>query len=355
MKIIGIKLLKTELKLTEPYTIAYETIDRTVNVFLKIITDKGICGYGCCAPDLAITKETPESVIETLNNIVIPKLTGSDPLRIARTMSGLKTIIFNQPSVLAGIDMALHDILGKRCNLPLWRLLGGFRDRIRTSITIGIQDIDTTVDKARQYVSEGFKSIKIKGGLNVIEDIEKIKKIREQIKKEIEIRFDANQGYSVADAILFVKQTKTERIELIEQPTPKEDYGLLKEVTKSVSIPVMADESLVTLRDAFRLARRSLVDMINIKLVKVGGISEALLINAVAYSARLESMVGCLDESALSIASGLHFALARPNVLYADLDSHLSLLNDPSHGAVVLKNGVLFPANKPGLGYDMDF
>jgi L-alanine-DL-glutamate epimerase-like enolase superfamily enzyme len=340
------------MPLKEPYAIAYETIDSATNIFLRLETNSKITGFGCAAPDLQITGETPETVLKALNEIVYPSIKGSDPLRSAMLLERVAPLLGSQSSALAAVDMALHDILGKTCGLPLWKLLGGFRDRIKTSVTIGILPEQETVARAKEWLAQGFRSLKIKGGKDVDSDIARVHKVREAAGTEIELRFDANQGFTVEEAVKFVEGTRQCRLELIEQPTPTGQPDFLGRVTSSVSIPVMADESLLTLRDAFRLARRDLVDMVNVKLMKVGGIAIARQINAVARSAGLEVMVGCMDESALSIAAGLHFALARPNVHYADLDGHLDLVDDPCDGAVLIRNGILYPTIHPGLGFD---
>jgi L-alanine-DL-glutamate epimerase-like enolase superfamily enzyme len=250
--------------------------------------------------------------------------------------------------------MALHDILGKKAQLPLWKLLGGYRDRIKTSITVGILPIDETVAQAKWWFRTGFTCIKIKGGADLDEDVARLLEVRSELGPKPELRFDANQGYTVGQTLELVMRTKRARLQLIEQPTPRSNPKLMARISRQVSVPVMADESLMNLNDAFRLARDNLVDMVNVKLMKVGGISEALHINAVSRAAGFEVMVGCMDESALAIAAGLHFALARPNVVYADLDGHIGLHGDPGSGAVILRDGYLFPTGKPGLGFDLE-
>jgi len=354
MKIVKLEYLEIGMDLTTPYTIAYETIDKAVNIFLKLSTDSGVTGFGCAAPDQEVTGETPGSVKTALDRIVHEKIRGQNPLYRNQILANLVKHLADQPAALAAVDMALFDILGKSANLPLWKILGGTRDRILTSVTIGILPLSETIEMAKEFVARGFKCLKIKGGLNLNQDIERINKLRSAIGPDIGLRFDANQGFSLEESIKFAKRTYTANLELIEQPTDSKRPELLARVKEMVQVPVMADESLISLQDARQLASNKKVDMFNIKLMKAGGISEALHINSVARSADIKIMVGCMDESALAISAGMHFALTGSEVKYADLDGHLDLKNDPAAGCVSINDGYLIPADKPGLGCGID-
>jgi L-alanine-DL-glutamate epimerase-like enolase superfamily enzyme len=354
MRITRVEAWPIELALTEPYLIAYETVERVTNVFLRLTTDRSLVGYGCAAPDREITGESADGVQQTLREVAEPILLGSDPLRIAQRLEELREPLRGHPAALAAVDMALYDLVGKLAGLPLWQLLGGFRDRILTSVTIGILPEPETVDRARDRVAQGFRSLKIKGGQQVDLDIARVLKVREAVGEAIALRFDANQGYTLDESVRFVEGTRRAQLEFLEQPTERSELGLLGRVTAATDIPVMADESLLTLEDATRLAKDHLADMLNVKLMKVGGIAEAQRITTIGRSARMEVMVGCMDEVAIAIAAGLAFALARPGVNYADLDGHLDLIGDPSTGAVLLNEGYLYPTDRPGLGFDLD-
>ncbi|MEZ4321594.1 MAG: dipeptide epimerase [Myxococcota bacterium] len=350
MKIVRVEIHRLPLKLREPYTIAYETIDHVENVLVKLVTDGPHVGIGVSAPDHGVTGETVEASHTAFTDIVEPLLVGSDALRRSVVMEDLHDRLADHPATRAAVDMALHDLLGKAAGLPVWRLLGGFRASIPTSVTLFIEDADTTVRRAREFVDQGFMALKIKGGRDVGDDIDRVKAVRAAVGPDIELRFDANQGFDPDTARTFYRSTIDAGVAMIEQPTPAASLGELRSVSHSVSLPVMADESILSLADAFLFARGDAMDMVNLKLAKVGGLDAAMMINGVARAAGLEVMVGCMDEAALSIASGLAFALSRRNVEYADLDGHLDLLDDPTAGTVRLDRGVLSPLDLPGFG-----
>jgi len=350
MKIAHLETWAVTMRLAEPYSIAYQQYDTATNIFMRLETSTGIIGCGCAAPDEAVTGERAEDVLRIARHVIEPCLRGADPFRSAMLLEDLKPRLRPYPAAMAMVDMALYDVLGHYAQLPLYKLLGGFRKAMMTSITIGILPKGETVAKARDYVRQGFRALKLKGGLDAADDIDRVLGVRAAVGPEIEMRFDANQGYSQTQAERFIAETETARLEILEQPTPRQQPDVLEKLSREAPIPIMADESLMNLKDALRLAKHERADMINIKLMKVGGIAEALRISAVARAAGLEVMVGCMDESALGIAAGLHYACSRPNVVYADLDGHFGLENDPAAGAVILHEGRLYPSNEPGLG-----
>jgi L-Ala-D/L-Glu epimerase len=349
MKIVRVSYERMDLQLSVPYTIAYETITKSCNFILKVETESMLVGYGCAAPDKKVTGEEAGEVAIIIQDIIIPFLLGRNPFTYPLIMEELKSVLGRRSSTLAMVDMAMHDLISRKAGIPLYRYLGAYRNSIATSITIGILPLEETLKMAQEYVKRGFNILKVKGGSVLEEDIDKMLRLHEMFP-EIILRFDGNQGYSVADAIAFDNATRSVKVEIFEQPTEVGREEWLGEVNEQVIFPVMADESIMTLSDAFRLARNKHVRMINIKLMKVGGILEAMHINSIARAAHQEVMVGCMDECALGISAGLHFALSRFNIKYADLDGHLDILNDPFSGLFRLENGILIPSEDPGLG-----
>ncbi len=349
MKIKEVILEKLDLELSEPYTIAYETVSEVVNYQLTLITDDGEIGKGIAAPDKVVTGETDEDVENSFKDFVQPCLLGQDPFYFPRIISELDGKV--KSSALAMTDMALYDLVTSKLGVPLYKMLGAFRDQIATSITLGIMPLEATMKKVETFLDQGFFIIKLKGGIDVEEDIMKVKTIRKKYPTLL-IRFDGNQGYKLEEALHFVRSIQSDTVEIVEQPTKVAKEQLMGIINEQSEQPIMADESLKNLSDAFHLTSNGFTDMINIKIQKVGGIQNSLHINSVAKAASNEVMVGCLDECSLGIAAGLHFALSRPNVHFADLDGHLDILNDPFKGLFELKKGILYPNNKAGLGID---
>ncbi len=350
MKIDDFEVVKVCLQMKDPYEVAYEKFDKAENLLIRISAGK-LHGWGCIAPDPHVTGENIEDVYRKSLEILPEVLLKRDPFRKALIMKYLKAAAPGLFSLWAGVDTALWDLLGKQAHLPIWKILGGYRNYISTSVTIGICGIDETLERARDFELQGFHILKIKGGNDVSEDIARLQGLRSALGTDMKIRFDANQGYSVEEALFFVKNIKELDIQLFEQPTIKSKPDQLGAIINKTNIPIMADESLVSLLDAFSLVKKGLIDLMNIKLMKVGGITEAIQVDGLARAAGVEVMVGCMDEAALGISAGLHFALSRKNIRFADLDGHLGLIDDPSIECISLNRGKLYPSGSPGFGW----
>ncbi|PSB18599.1 dipeptide epimerase [Phormidesmis priestleyi ULC007] len=334
-------------------TISRGTTAQTTNIWVRIEHD-GIEGWGEAAPfSVGEKPQTTEAIARSLQAIA-PLLKALNPLerqRIDRLMAETRL-----PSAArAALDVALHDWVGKQANLPLWQLWGLERDRIvPTSVTIGISSPEDAKQRVWDWLGkgtiaaplQGIQALKIKlGNPDGMEaDQAMLLAVKAAAPHISQISVDANGGWNVNTALKMSFWLADQGITYIEQPLLKGQEADLAKLYYQSPLPIFVDESCFTSRDIPLLVDR--VHGINIKLLKSGGLSEALRMIHTAKAFGLKVMLGCYSDSSL-----LNTALAHLSPLadHLDLDSHLNLLDDPFVGAV-FQNGRVVPNNQPGLG-----
>jgi L-alanine-DL-glutamate epimerase-like enolase superfamily enzyme len=346
MKIANLSVIRRDFKLRNPSIVAYEAIETAPNILVRIDLENGLVGWGNAAPDEHVTGETAESVEHTIREIFLPFLPGKEAFRIELLWSQLRQLAPNQPTAIAAIDIALYDLLGKTAGLPLCSLLGHARDQMATSVTLSIEEISLSIARALDFQGQGFKVLKVKCGLDANADIERIRAIRKAVGSEMQISLDANQGYCVEETLNVLNAVQDCDIAFVEQPVAARDLEALREVCQHSPIPLMADESVLDAADVLVTP----APLVNLKLMKTAGITGALKANAVAEARGIRAMIGCMDESRVSMAAAAHLALALSNVLYADLDGHLDIVNDVAEEGIMIEDGFVRVSDAPGLG-----
>lgn len=351
MKIKNIKSWSENLELTRPYTIAFKTTDSVENVFVEIELENGITGIGAANPSKTVVGESFEDCLSAVSENKIDWLIGKDIAETPGLCNELLVRWPKNPGARAAIDIALHDAFCNYLKIPLVKYLGQRIEKMATSITIGIMNVSDTLEEAQEYFDRDFKILKVKLGLDVEEDIERLVKLREKFGNSMAIRIDANQGYNSADLIKFFDRTKHLQVELNEQPLPATAISEMKALPQEIRATIAADESLISPSDALRLIDGShACEIFNIKLMKCGGISQARKIISVAEDANIDLMWGCNDESIVSISAGLHVAFSSASTKYIDLDGSLDLARDVVSGGFVIEDGYMWPNGEPGLG-----
>ena len=353
-----IKTVKTwseNLELTRPYTIAYKTVNAVENVFVYLETHGGITGMGAGSPAAYVTGETNDACLNALTTHAQQLLIGKDIRDLTGISRALLSTLPDTPAARTAMDIALHDAFARHLGLPLVDILGRAHRSLPTSITIGIKDtVSETLAEADEYLGCGFKILKLKIGIELEQDIETVKKLREKVRDRMKIRVDANQGYTAEDLTRFSNATADCYLELIEQPVPKEQPALMLDVSEDIRAVCAGDESVQVPEDALAFAAHPQpFGIYNIKLMKCGGIYTARQIADIAQLGGIELMWGCMDESILSISAALHVALASPATRYLDLDGNLDLARDLVKGGFLLKDGMLSTiSDAPGLGVE---
>lgn len=353
MKIKAVEIFKFDLPLAAPFRISIGTMNAANDVLVKVYTDSGLVGFGEACPFPPITGETQDTNLSMARSIR-DMLIGRNALAIESLVAEMGPMAHSNPSVVAAYDMALFDILGKAAGLPVFRLLGGDKTTFETDITTGIDTPEAMASEAKKNAEKGYKNIKAKVGLDPDEDIARIKAIREAIGPEIRLRIDANQGWSVPQAIYALKRMEPYKVQFVEQPVVAWDTVGLKAVRSESPIPIMADEALFLPADAVKLIRADACDAFNIKLMKAGGILNSVRIAHVAAAANIRCMVGCMLDSKIALTAAAHVVASQKNIIYADLDGNTEHVVDPVIGGMTVKGGVISLPETPGLGVDVD-
>lgn len=349
MQISRIDVTPAQLKLHTPFRTAAHPAPATqiavVFIRAELVRDYGDA-WGC-----AVLGPASEHTLEQATRACqacAEKLRDLNPLNTQRALMELSELTGGSSAVRCAFDMLLYDLLGLWSGLPLFRLLGGYRDRIQTSITLGLNDVPATVEMARKRAQDGFRILKLKGGLDAEEDVRRVRAVHRALP-ELTLRLDADQGYSIQEA-LDVSRALEGRLEFLEQPTPADDLVALRQVTENSPVPILADESVGGPDSVLAIVNQRAAHGVSTKLASCGGLDCARQVDTIARAGHLSTMVGCLNEPALLIAAGLAFALSSPNVRYGDLDGYFNLENDPSVPGFQFADGWLIASTTPGLG-----
>ncbi|BCZ46387.1 L-Ala-D/L-Glu epimerase [Clostridium gelidum] len=354
MIIKNIEVSEILVPLVTPFKTALRTVEAVNDIVVKITSNTGEIGYGEAAPTAVITGETKESIKSAILNYIKPAIIGMEIDNLESIMEKLNSCIMKNTSAKAAVDMAIYDLYAKKLNSPLYKILGGYRSEITTDITISVNEIDVMVQDSIKAVNEGFNILKIKVGKDCEKDIERIDEIRKAVGKNVSIRVDANQGWTSKEAVKIISdlEDKDLNIDLVEQPVKYWDLEGMKYVTKNTYTKILADESVFSAQDAVKIIQERAADLINIKLMKTGGIYNALKICDIAEVYGVECMVGCMLESKISVSAAAHLGAARKIITMVDLDGPALCKIDPISGGPIFCGSNIKMSDKVGIGFE---
>ena len=352
MKITEVRIGRISVPLRVPFKTALRRVDSVEDVIVELHTDTGAVGYGEAPPTGVITGDTTGAIIGALKDHIIKTIIGRDVDDFEALTDSVQKCIIHNSSAKAAVDMALWDLYGQLYNIPVYKLLGGSKDKIVTDITISVNIPEEMARDAITAINRGYDTLKVKVGVNPKLDVERLSAIRNAIGSRAKLRIDANQAWKPQEAVRILNQMQEQGldIELVEQPVIAHDIEGLTHVTERSYVPVLADESVFSPLDAMKIIQSGAADLINIKLMKCGGITPALKIADAASIMGVECMLGCMLEAKVSVNAAVHVACARSIITKIDLDGPVLCTDDPIIGGSIFDEKDITVSKAPGLG-----
>lgn len=394
MKIQEIAIGYVNIPLVTPFRTALRSVDSVNDLIVRITAEDGSVGFGEAPPTAVITGDTKESIEAAICGYIAPAIIGMELSDLDAVMMKMEKSIAKNTSAKAAVDIALYDLYARQLGMPLYRVLAetpsisvrfardgaaetrgdrsgaetvnsqgekssaditdgqDCRLELETDITISVDETDKMVQDSLRALEDGFHILKVKVGKGGAKDVERVREIRRAVGPDTILRVDANQGWTTEEAISTIRAMEDEGlgIELVEQPVSYHSFRGLQRVTNSVDTPILADESVFSYEDAERIIEEHAADYINIKLMKTGGLHQALRICDLADRYQVKCMIGCMLESKVSVSAGAHLAAARSCITMADLDGPSLCATDPYAGGPVYSGSRIYLNESSGIG-----
>jgi len=352
MKITEVRLGKISVPLRVPFKTALRTVNSVEDVIVELHTDTGDVGYGEAPPTGAITGDTTGAIVGAIQDHIGKTILGRDVDDFEDILQAVQKCVVKNTSAKAAVDMALWDLYGQLCKIPVYKLMGGARKSIVTDITISVNPPEEMARDALNAIQRGYDCLKVKVGADPSLDVARLAAVRKAVGDGVCVRIDANQAWKPKEAVRILNemQEKGLKIEFVEQPVAAHDFEGLKYVTERSYVPVLADESVFSPEDAMTIMQMGAADLVNIKLMKCGGLYNALKIASAAEVYGVECMIGCMLEAKISVNAAVELACARKIITKIDLDGPVLCSEDPILGGAVFNEKEITVSDEPGLG-----
>ena len=352
MKITEVRLAEISVPLRVPFKTALRSVDSVEDIIVEIHTDTGSVGYGEAPPTGVITGDTKGAIVGAIRDHIAPTIVGREVDAFEPLIQSVQDALIHNTSAKAAVDMALYDLYGQLLGVPVYKMLGGARRKISTDITISVNDPETMAEDTRNAMERGYDTLKVKVGIDPSLDVARLEAVRGAAGPEPRIRIDANQAWTPKQAVRILNsmQDRGLNLELVEQPVKGTDLDGLQYVTEHSPVPVLADEAVFSPADAMTIMQRHAADMVNIKLMKCGGIWNAMKIVNAAEVYGVECMLGCMLEAKVSVNAAVELACARSIITKIDLDGPVLCREDPILGGAVFEEKDVIVSDAPGLG-----
>ncbi|MCK8676054.1 mandelate racemase/muconate lactonizing enzyme family protein [Streptomyces lichenis] len=315
MEVVAVRTREVRARYRRPFAISSGGSDELVSLVVEVRTADGARGIGEASPMTAYTGETLAGLRAAVEEHAGPALIGRDPRDLAGAHRAMDAAIRGQHLAKAALDMALHDLAARAAGWPLHLLLGGGRPAtaVPTTWVVGLGTPEEMAEEAVRYARAGFRHIKLKGGEDPALDLALVAAVRAALPEAVELSLDANEGYPPSGAVRVAARLADAGLDLLEQPLPRWDLDGMAALRAAGGVRVMADESVQSAHDALEVIRRGAADVLNIKILKVGGLHRAQQVAALAESAGLAVKVGTMPELGVATLAAAHLSAALPH------------------------------------------